>query len=305
MLKRRLIAGERVGAATGLDQEAAVTERDVEGVAGVGRERRSARDQGDRTLGLESRRLPVGSIQIGPRGKWILGLVQVLGIKSRIVIADLLGDRPMEGPPALAGEGGIDALPDEGVGKQKVVPLRPNEGVRQERLAIIVRELCETAHHGEGKALADRGGGTQRVTVGLGQTIETGENEIVDRGRQTVRVLRRIVEELLKEERIALGAGETSRDEPAREPGPMVGKALRIAVRQGSQVYGEEGRSLKARPPGGAERIPLDARGKDQKRRQPGDRACDRGEEGECRGVRPMQVLDDEEPRLFRARRRK
>jgi hypothetical protein len=117
----------------------------------------------------------------------------MLGVKSGIEGADLLGDGAMQGPAALAGEGGIDALPDEGVGKQKLVALRPNEGVRQERRTIIVRQLRKTALHAEGKALADRGGGTQRQPVGLGQAIETGKNEIVDRCWQTVRVLCRIV----------------------------------------------------------------------------------------------------------------
>ena len=101
------------------------------------------------------------------------------------------------------------------MGEEVDAALRPHQMMRDQPAAIVARLLDQVPERRELETLADRRGRLERRLVRPQQPVHARQHQALDRGRHRLpRTLLGVAQQLLQEQRIALGAGDAVAHDP-------------------------------------------------------------------------------------------
>ncbi len=178
-----------------------------------------------------------------------------------------------------------------------------NQAVDDQPLRCVIRQVENEAQNVYRKTLAEHGRRLQRLLVRGIQPIQPCLDEALHGARHTgdAGVVLGVTQQLLQEQRIARGAFDAPRGKLVRRAEAPLGHRHRLLAPERAEVDGPERSAARPALPSLVELVALDARGQDQDRRTLSHNGGQLGQMRKRRAVGPMQVLDDEQPRLFSA----
>ena len=240
--------------------------------------------------------------QIGARRPLVVGAIEMLRAQQRIFALEPLGGLEMQGFASGPEQRSVGPLLDQRVGEQIVVALGKHERMADEPVANISGVAHQVAKQRQIEALPDNGGGLERLAVQRGEAVHARQHEVAEGRRDRVGgALLRVPQQLLQEQRVAARALDAGSRDLLGGVDEAAGEAQRFLRAQRTEIERCERGPATARPPSGVDGIALDARRQDHQAFAVRQRGSQSGQVAEQMGVGPMQVLDNEEGRVFRA----
>ncbi len=226
----------------------------------------------------------------------------MLGAQHRLAIAEPFGRLAVQLATAGPQQGVVNRVADQGVAEQQVVANRPHQLALDQAAAGVVWAGEEMAQRVEGEALAEHRGRLERLTIRRIELIHARLDQALHRARHdALHALLGMAQQLLEKQRIAGCAFDAASGELAARPGLDAGQRLGLAGAQWAQIQRHQRAAADARPPRLIQRVASDAGGHDQERRTAPHRAGEIRQILEGDTVGPMEVLDQQQPRLMAA----
>ena len=169
----------------------------------------------------------------------VAGAVEMLGVQNQIAVLEPVGGAAVQRRFGRRQKRRVGPVADQRVGEQHLRSGRANQIVRDELVAFEGGIVDEVAKCIDRKALADDGCSLQGMAVGRLQPIHAGEDQALNRSRDTRPPIDfGIVDQLLQEQRIALGPIDHRTAQMGARRDEGVGHLQRFRLLQRAEVDG-------------------------------------------------------------------
>ena len=231
--------------------------------------------------------------EIGSGGVRVLRCFQVPRVEYLVMVGKPVGGLNVERPPAVAQQGPVNAISDQSMNEQKPVAFRADQLMLNQTGAFIARYLDHRRDDRGGEALTQDRCGLNRQAILWVKIVGTCLYDALHRPWYAVLgILLGIAQQLVEEQWIAGGAGDTGACQFVGRVQIMLGEVGRVLRVQRPQIDGGERAIADLGAPPGIDRIALDPGCHQHDDRAAGDTLSEARQTVEENWIGPMNILD-------------